>query len=253
MGFLGLDFGSKTIGVALSGPSGVTAVGLTVLRRSQPESLRPSLKQLKAIIRENNVTTVVLGNPLHMDGNPSQGSAAVLAFKGKLERYIKGLTVILWDERLSTQAVSKTFSGSRHVYSQKVDEMAAVYILQGYLDFYNRKGTQNKSYNTEDAMTNENEPVFTDDEQSITMYDEGGLETNYQVLAVQKDNGQMYLLVEEITEDGDEGEKEVYHFKCVASEDEDMIFEMIDDEHEDLPKLTELFKGDYEALGISTE
>ena len=138
--YLGLDYGDKTIGVSVSGPSGNVAVGLTTLTRQNETTLRPNLKELKAIIREYNVTTIILGYPKHMDGNDSPRCMKTLAFKDKLNRYFKSVPVELWDERLSTQAVSRVFEGKPSNYKKHVDEMAAVYILQGYLDCKNEKG-----------------------------------------------------------------------------------------------------------------
>jgi len=138
--YLGLDFGDKTIGVSVSSPNGRVATGVTTLTRPTADAIRTNLKELKVIIREYNVTSIVLGYPLHMDGNPSPRSEKTLAFKEKLERYFK-IPTMLWDERLSTRAVSRAFEGSlsnisnRTRFNKHVDEMAAVYILQGYLDF----------------------------------------------------------------------------------------------------------------------
>ena len=131
--FLGLDFGDKTIGVAVACPDSRVATGVTTLLRDDPLALRASLKALKTFIKSYGITHVVLGYPLYLDGTPSAQSVKTAAFKEKLERYIKTVVVNLWDERLSTQAVSRVISNR-----DKIDEMAAVYILQGYLDARNR-------------------------------------------------------------------------------------------------------------------
>jgi len=135
---LGLDFGDKTIGVAVSSLNNKVALGLTTLRRTTPEALRPNLKELKKIIQEHKVTHILLGYPKHLHGEDSPRCLQTLEFKAKLERYFKSLTVELWDERLSTQAVTRTFEGNAKRYKQHVDEMAAVYILQGFLDSKSR-------------------------------------------------------------------------------------------------------------------
>ena len=136
--YLGLDFGDKTMGISVSGHGGNVAVGVTTLRRTNPDELRPNLKELKAIIKEYGITNIVLGYPLHLSGRSSARSEKTLAFKDKLNRYFKSITVELWDERLSTSAVSRVFCGDpkseKKRYEANVDEMAAVYILQGYLD-----------------------------------------------------------------------------------------------------------------------
>ena len=132
--YLGLDFGDKTIGMAIASPDGLVATGLTTLRRDDPAALRPAIRALGEYVKQYGITHVVLGFPKHMDGNLSPRCAATQAFADKLQRHYKRLVIVLWDERLSTQAVARTFAGNRTHFKEKVDEMAAVYILQGYLD-----------------------------------------------------------------------------------------------------------------------
>ena len=132
--YLGLDFGDKTIGVSVSHLDGKVATGITTLTRPDEAALRPNLKALKAIIKEYDITHIVLGYPKHLDGRDSPRCAKTLEFKDKLGRYFKSITIELWDERLSTRAVSRTFEGNSKQYEKHVDEMAAVYILQGFLD-----------------------------------------------------------------------------------------------------------------------
>jgi len=138
--YLGLDFGDKTIGIALGCPDNRVATGLTTLRRSQPEALRASINSLGEIIKTYNITHIILGYPINMDGSLSPRAEKSQAFKDKLRRNFKSVEIILWDERLSTQAVTRAFfagtnSGrkQRNTYDSHVDEMAAVYILQGFL------------------------------------------------------------------------------------------------------------------------
>jgi len=131
---MGLDYGEKTIGVSVANLDNRVAVGITTITRQNPEALRPSLQQLKALIRQHCITDIVLGYPLNMDGSESVRCAATLEFRDKLARYFKSKTVHLWDERLSTLAVSRVFEGKRENFKKHVDEMAAVYILQGFLD-----------------------------------------------------------------------------------------------------------------------
>ena len=139
MRYLGLDFGDKTIGLALASPDGRIATGLTTLRRSDPAALRPSIRQLGEYIALYGITHAVLGFPKHMDGSLSERCMVTQAFADKLQRNFKRLQIILWDERLSTQAVARMYEGDRTRYKDKVDEMAAVYILQGYLDSQKEK------------------------------------------------------------------------------------------------------------------
>lgn len=127
--FLGLDFGDKTIGVAVSCPRGVVATGVETIHRAGPAAMKPSIARLRTLIGEYGVTHIIIGNPLHMDGNASARSEKTQLFADKLRRNFKRLTIELYDERLSTQAVARTLADAA-----RVDEMAAVYILQGYLD-----------------------------------------------------------------------------------------------------------------------
>ncbi|MCL2404732.1 MAG: Holliday junction resolvase RuvX [Defluviitaleaceae bacterium] len=139
--YIGLDFGDKTIGVALGCPDSRVATGLETIRRNLPEALRPSINRLREIIAAYNITHIVLGHPLNMDGSLSPRAVMTGNFRDKLQRNFKSLEIVLWDERLSTQAVTRAFAtntthGSKkrkETYNLHVDEMAAVYILQGYL------------------------------------------------------------------------------------------------------------------------
>ena len=140
MRYIGLDFGDKTIGIALGCPDSRVATGLETIRRTQAEALRASVNRIRELIAAYGITHIVLGYPVHMDGEVSPRAEKTLAFRDKLKRNFKSIEIILWDERLSTQAVTRAFfdgnSGSkkqRETYLSHVDEMAAVYILQGFL------------------------------------------------------------------------------------------------------------------------
>lgn len=125
--FLGLDYGDATVGVAVS--FGGVATGVETIRRANPQAMKPTIARLGELIRQYGVTHIILGNPIHMDGKPSARSEKTHLFAEKLRRNFKRAVVEMWDERLSTQAVKRVL-GER----SRVDEMAAVYILQGYLD-----------------------------------------------------------------------------------------------------------------------
>ena len=141
---LGLDYGDKTIGVAVSDPSEKVALGLETVRREIPEAIKPSMKRIGELIEEYSAYAIVLGYPTHLDGNPSKRSELTVHFKKKLEQRFNNIPVYLFDERLSTIAVTRVFEGERGAsrrLAKQVDEMAAVYILQGYLDKKNNEGT----------------------------------------------------------------------------------------------------------------
>ena len=134
--YIGLDYGSKTLGIAVSSPENVTALGVKTLFHKDDQTIRPLMKGLKPIIKEYGVTHAVLGYPRLANGSEGERCRLVLVFKEKLERYFKSLTVELWDERFSTAAVSRvTGSAEKH----HIDEMSAVYILQGFLDYLNQE------------------------------------------------------------------------------------------------------------------
>jgi putative Holliday junction resolvase len=134
---IGLDFGSKTVGVALSDPLGFTAQGVEIIRRNSENKLRQTLARIEQIISENEVDTIVLGYPKNMNNTLGERVEKTEAFKEQLERRT-GLPVILWDERLTTVAADQIMIESkirRENRKQYVDKIAAMLILQGYLDF----------------------------------------------------------------------------------------------------------------------
>ena len=138
---LGLDFGSKTVGVAISDPLGLTAQGIEIIRREQENKLRKTLARIEALIAEYQVTEIVLGFPKNMNNTIGDRAEKSLAFKEMLERRT-GLPVIMWDERLTTVSANRTLMESgvrRENRKEYVDMIAAVYILQGYLDSRERK------------------------------------------------------------------------------------------------------------------
>ena len=136
MRILGLDFGSKTVVVAVSDELMMTAQGLEIVRRQSPNKLRQSLARIEQIIEEYHVERIVLGYPKNMNNTEGERCEKTKEFKGMLERRT-GLPVILWDERLTTVAADRLMMETgvrRENRKQYVDEIAAVFILQGYLD-----------------------------------------------------------------------------------------------------------------------
>lgn len=136
MRVMGLDFGSKTVGVAVSDPLLVTAQGLEIIRRKEENKLRQTLARIEELIVEYGVEEVVLGLPKHMNGTEGVRVELTEEFREKLERRT-GLPVIMWDERLTTVAADKAMmeAGIRREHRKEyVDMIAATLILQGYLD-----------------------------------------------------------------------------------------------------------------------
>ena len=144
MRVLGLDYGSKTVGVAVSDPLGLTAQGVETVWRKQENKLRRTLARIEEIISEYQVTEIVLGYPKNMNNTEGDRVEKTKEFKEMLERRT-GLLVTLWDERLTTVAAEKVLmeSGVRRENRKAViDKVAACLILQGYLDHHGRTVTK---------------------------------------------------------------------------------------------------------------
>ena len=133
---LGLDFGSKTVGTAVSDPLGITAQALETITRPKEDKLRRTLARIEAIIEEYGVVKIVLGYPRNMNYTEGERARKTEEFKEMLERRTL-LPVELWDERLTTVSAMQTLMESgvrREDRKEYVDTIAAVFILQGYLD-----------------------------------------------------------------------------------------------------------------------
>ncbi len=144
MRIMGLDFGSKTVGVAVSDPLLITAQGIEIIRRKDENKLRRTLARIEELIEEYKVTQIVLGLPKNMNDTIGEQAQLALEFREKLERRT-GLPVTMWDERLTTVAADQamTEAGIRGERRREyVDKIAAVLILQGYLDYRAGKETE---------------------------------------------------------------------------------------------------------------
>ena len=133
MRILGLDLGDRTIGVAVSDPLGFTAQGITTIRR---KSLQYDIEELKNIFKEYNIEKVLLGYPKNMNGTEGPRCEIVREFAEVIKEQLD-LPIQFWDERLSTVAAHRAMLEadlSRAKRKKIVDKIAAVYILQGYLD-----------------------------------------------------------------------------------------------------------------------
>lgn len=135
MRIMGLDFGSKTVGVAVSDPLGITAQGVEIVRRKSPNKLRQTLARIQELVEQYEVTELVLGYPKNMNGTEGERCEKTKEFKELLEKRT-GLPVALWDERLTTVAADRSMMEAGLDYVQRkehVDEIAAIFILQGYM------------------------------------------------------------------------------------------------------------------------
>lgn len=137
MRIMGLDFGSKTVGVAISDGLMITAQGIEIIRRKEENKLRRTLARIEELIEEYEVDEIVLGLPKNMNNTEGDRVEKTRAFQEMLERRT-GLLVTLWDERLTTVAADKAMIESgmrREERKEHVDKIAAMLILQGYLDY----------------------------------------------------------------------------------------------------------------------
>lgn len=140
MRYLGLDLGSKTLGISISDTTNTIASVYTTLRFGEDNNL-DTLDELKKIIKENNITTLVLGLPKNMNNTLGPRALITLEYKEKLEQELN-IEVILYDERLTSVISNNVLIDadiSRKKRKKKVDGMAAVIILQGYLDRRNNE------------------------------------------------------------------------------------------------------------------
>lgn len=136
MRILGLDFGSRTVGVAVSDGLLLTAQGVETIERKDENKLRKTAARIEELVKEYEITTIVMGLPKNMNNTEGERVEKTKAFGEMLERRT-GLPVVYWDERLTTVAAEQVLmeSGVRRENRKAViDKIAACFILQGYLD-----------------------------------------------------------------------------------------------------------------------
>ncbi len=136
MRIMGLDFGSKTVGVAVSDPLFITAQGVEIVRRKSSNKLRQTLARIEELVAEYEVERIVLGYPKNMNNTEGERCEKTKEFQEMLERRT-GLPVVLVDERLTTVMADQVMMESgvrRENRKEFVDKIAATFILQTYLD-----------------------------------------------------------------------------------------------------------------------
>ena len=131
---LGLDYGSKTVGVAVSDPLRLTAQGVEIIRRKSESKLRQTLARIAELASLYQAETIVLGFPRNMNATIGERARRTIEFKTMVEQRTQ-IPVVFWDERLTTVAADRVMdeTGVRD-HKEYVDEIAAMLILQGYLD-----------------------------------------------------------------------------------------------------------------------
>ena len=136
MRIMGLDYGSKTVGVAMSDPLGITAQAVETIWRKDETKLRRTCARIEELIAEYEVERIVLGLPKHMNNDLGERAEKALAF-GEMIKRRTGLEVVMWDERLTTVEAERTLIENkvrREDRKKYIDKIAAVFILQSYLD-----------------------------------------------------------------------------------------------------------------------
>ena len=137
---IGIDPGGKRIGIAISDENKIVATPFSTIIKSKYSVF---IKDLKKIVEDNQIKGIVIGNPINMDGTPSQSSQSAKDLAINLSKDITE-NIILWDERLSSQGAFNLLGDLRSNTSKKVkklDENSAQFILQGFLDYLSKKNT----------------------------------------------------------------------------------------------------------------
>ena len=137
MRILGLDFGDKTIGVAVSDPLGWTAQGVEIIRRENPMEFKKCMRRLAEVIQQYEIEVIVLEYPKNMDNSEGERCEKTKAFEARIKGRFPKIPVVLWDERFSTIAAERALRMADLSHEKRksvIDKMAAVHILQGYLD-----------------------------------------------------------------------------------------------------------------------
>lgn len=136
MRIMGLDYGTKTVGVAVSDPLGITAQAVETVERKAENKLRQTLARIESLAKEYEVEKFVVGLPKHMNNDIGERAERALEFGQMLQRRT-GIEVVMWDERLTTVSAERTLIEAgvrRENRKQVIDQIAAVFILQSYLD-----------------------------------------------------------------------------------------------------------------------
>ena len=137
MRILGLDYGTKTTGVAVCDPLGLTAQGLEIIRRTDEFNLKTTINRIEELCKDYQVEKIILGFPKNMNNTVGPRGEMTLVFKKKLEKVLQ-IPIELWDERLTTVSAEQMLieaDVSRMKRKQVIDKIAAVLILQNYLDY----------------------------------------------------------------------------------------------------------------------
>lgn len=142
MRVIGLDYGSKTVGVAVSDALGITAQAVETINRKEENKLRKTCARIEELVAEYEAERIVVGFPKHMNNDIGERAEKAMEFGEMLKRRT-GLEVVMWDERLTTVEAERTLIENkvrREDRKKYIDKIAAVFILQGYLDSISMSG-----------------------------------------------------------------------------------------------------------------
>jgi len=241
---LALDYGERAIGAAISDELGVTAQGLDTIRRDPAKKKWSFMPQIVEIVEKYNVSTIILGYPINKNYTIGQQAEKTLEFKELLLKTFPAADIILKDERFTTAIASRVLLEadiSRKRRGQVVDRMAAVIILQNYLDeiYYKKKEAVS-------IKKDEDNNDFGMEDSIIRIKDDNGVEIEFCVVDELERNGVRYMLVVE-TDLIDDDEAEAVIFKEVGGDKDEMVFEELDDdEFEEVAKLFDARLEDYD-------
>lgn len=236
---LGLDFGSKTVGVAVSDALLLTANAVCVLRRKNEIDVSSTLDELSEICDKYGVCRFVVGFPKNMNNSEGDRCNKTRWFVKQLNKRFKNIPAVLFDERLSTVAAEKILieaDVSRKKRGEVIDKMAAAQILQSYLDCQNQQNQKERMMNKlgidDEYLLDLDLDDETEDEMEIvTLTADDGEEIDFYVIdSIETENGK-YLLMVAADEIEDE-ESDAVIFREVVEENEDVIYEEIEDDEE---------------------
>lgn len=255
MRILGIDYGDRRIGLALSDELGWTAAGFLVLERKNPIDHKACIGAIARIISEHSIKTIVVGYPLNMDGSEGENCRKVKVFAGQLKKALLDVDIIFYDERLSTSRAQQIFhqqgTNEKKRGAGSIDKKAAEIILQGYLDA--QKNIKDKEEKEKMANVNDDSLFDIDDVEmeSLIVTDDEGNELEYVIIDEFTHNSVNYMVMMKADElENDEVEAAI--FKQVPADDEDeFAFEEItEDEYNELE---EMLKTRLEEFGIDIE
>lgn len=205
MRILGLDFGSKTVGVAVTDPLGYTAQGVEIIRRDSPNKLRKTLARIEQLVEQYNIEKIVLGYPVMLSGTEGERVKKTKEFGAMLERRT-GLEIVFQDERLTTVEAYEIMDEAgikkqdRYKY---VDQIAATIILEDYINRIEKEHIRLRSYsyyyNDRNCVVNrikEYGEIYLMEEKIVLTDDEGN-EVEMYVVEETRINNVNYILVTE--------------------------------------------------------